>query len=196
MAAHRIPYVATATVGYPDDLARCVLYWEGVRAHPADFAVRADDPVFLVKGAEGLPGKGGEDTPPVFRVYQIDERSQPFVEALAGKAEDLLVCRAAVDDLGGVGRGDPEDLVDVFRELAELLLALLQVPQKEETVKAVRDPAADLLVEPHLLVGPVARVRALVHAEDPWAAELRVDGREEHRADVKEAGGLLGQCAP
>src|SRR5207245_5169037 len=88
---------------------------------------------------------------PILGVDRLDPRPRLAVEAFACAAEDLFVRRAHVEDLGVVQVGQPEDLVDVLRDLPEPRLAfsqrrlgplLLGDVDAEADSRAVREGAA------------------------------------------------------
>jgi hypothetical protein len=155
----------------------------GLAVHVTDLPLGEHDPVVDVVARATCDGPlvGLEHDVPVVGMQPLRKlRGRQRLHARR-QAEDLVRPLRVAD----LERRDVALPVPQARDalcLHELLLALANVPVGEERPEGAGETVADLDEQALLLLAPRPRVRALVQAEDPRRAGLRVDRCREDRA--------------
>ena len=95
--------------------------------YPADFPVRPDDAILLLVGLmQDDFGLVPDHFGTICRMNCAHPGRRIQIELLGGQLENAFESRADIEEIFPVRRGQPEDFLDVFGQLPESRLALLQ----------------------------------------------------------------------
>src|SRR5436309_8747087 len=114
---------------------------------------------------------------------RVEERTGFLVEALHATPPDLRVSGADVNQLGLVGGGHPEDLLDIFGQLAETLLAGIQIGLDPFALDSDCQNSCRRLEKMDLVLAKLARLVAM-DCQDPVRLFLSSDNRADAAAKM------------
>ena len=121
-------FALSNVLGDPSDPSEgtcLIVHREAPVAEPAQRAIGADDPKFLVVPARGdLAEEGRLDPWPILGVNGLDPFHKVSVQGLGTPSHDLFIGRADVVQAALLGVRDPEDVAHRGSELPKARLAL------------------------------------------------------------------------